>query len=195
MRRSCGSLVCEAVCLGASRTWRSAPLRSRHGHAHAPCVDSLWQDWRRRCQAVTRSVVHYAESANGCQCAARAIELGTERGRTVPFAVVGEVCAWPGRFAVQEPVGAVAGAFYFRMSELSVVEAAGVEPASEKARNEENYVRSAIQQLQLPPQNRQEWRPPSPIDLGLMLRTEAFSLSRKMTLTHRRAGSAAGAAT
>jgi hypothetical protein len=26
-----------------------------------------------------------------------------------------------------------------------VVEAAGVEPASEKARNEENYVRSAIQ--------------------------------------------------
>ena len=55
-----------------------------------------------------------------------------------------------------------------------VVEAAGVEPASEKARNEENYVRSTIQQLQLPPQNRQEWRPPSPIDLGLMLRTEAL---------------------
>jgi hypothetical protein len=40
-----------------------------------------------------------------------------------------------------------------------MVEAAGVEPASEKARNEENYVRSAIRQLQLPPQNRQEWRP------------------------------------
>ena len=55
-----------------------------------------------------------------------------------------------------------------------MVEAAGVEPASEKARNEENYVRSTIQQLQLPPQNRQEWRPPSPIDLDLMLRTEAL---------------------
>ena len=55
-----------------------------------------------------------------------------------------------------------------------VVEAAGVEPASEKARNEENYVRSAIRQLQRPPQNRQEWRPPSPIDLGLMLRAEAL---------------------
>ncbi len=54
------------------------------------------------------------------------------------------------------------------------MEAAGVEPASEKARNEENYVRSTIRQLQLPPQNRQEWRPPSPIDLGLMLRTEAL---------------------
>jgi hypothetical protein len=79
--------------------------------------------------------------------------------------------------------------------QAKMVEAAGVEPASEKARNEENYVRSTIQQLQLPPQNRQEWRPPSPIDLGLMLRTEAFSLSRKMTLTHRRAGSTAGAAT
>jgi hypothetical protein len=78
---------------------------------------------------------------------------------------------------------------------LPVVEAAGVEPASEKARNEENYVRSTIQQLQLPPQNRQEWRPPSPIDLDHRLRTEAFSLSRYMTLTHRRAGSTAGAAT
>jgi hypothetical protein len=33
------------------------------------------------------------------------------------------------------------------------------------------------------------------LDLGLGLRTEADSLSRKMTLTHRRAGSAAGAAT
>jgi hypothetical protein len=76
-----------------------------------------------------------------------------------------------------------------------MLEAAGVEPASEKARNEENYVRSTIQQLQLPPQNRQEWRPPSPIDLGLMLRTEALQPIPQMTFTHRRAGSAAGAAT
>jgi hypothetical protein len=33
-------------------------------------------------------------------------------------------------------------AYLFRTNGLSVVEAAGVEPASEKARNEENYVRS-----------------------------------------------------
>jgi len=52
-----------------------------------------------------------------------------------------------------------------------------------------------IQHFRRPLQNRQERRLPSPIDLGLMLRTEAISLSRKMTLTHRRAGSAAGAAT
>jgi len=32
------------------------------------------------------------------------------------------------------------------------------------------------------------------LDLNRRLRTEAFGLSRKMTLTHRRAGSAAGAA-
>ena len=33
------------------------------------------------------------------------------------------------------------------------------------------------------------------LSLSRRLRTEAFGLSRKMTLTHRRAGSAAGAAT
>ena len=33
------------------------------------------------------------------------------------------------------------------------------------------------------------------LDLDRRLRTEALGLSRKMTLTHRRAGSAAGAAT
>jgi hypothetical protein len=38
-----------------------------------------------------------------------------------------------------------------KINKLKVVEAAGVEPASEKARNEENYVRSAIQQLRHPP--------------------------------------------
>jgi len=48
--------------------------------------------------------------------------------------------------------------------------------------------------FQPPPQNRQEQWQPSPIDLGLRLRTEALDLSRKMTLTHRRAGSTAGAA-
>ena len=50
-------------------------------------------------------------------------------------------------------------------------------------------MRSAVPNLRIPPQNRQEQRHPSPIDLGLELRTEAVSLSRKMTLTHRRAGS------
>ena len=52
-----------------------------------------------------------------------------------------------------------------------------------------------VQYLRAPHQSRQERRRPSPIDLGLLLRTEALSLSRKMTLTDRRAGSAAGAAT
>ncbi len=36
--------------------------------------------------------------------------------------------------------------------------------------------------FQLPPQNRRNSGQPSPIDLGLGLRTEAFDLSRKMTL-------------
>ena len=75
------------------------------------------------------------------------------------------------------------------------MEAGGVEPPSEKARNEENYVRIRLISFRLPLQNRRERRQPSPIDLDLGLRTEAFGLSRKMTLTHRRAGSAAGAAT
>jgi hypothetical protein len=36
---------------------------------------------------------HFAESADGRHYAARAdVELGAERGRTVPFAVVGEAC-------------------------------------------------------------------------------------------------------
>jgi hypothetical protein len=39
-------------------------------------------------------------------------------------------------------------------------------------------------------QNRRERQQPSPINLDRWLRTEAIGLSRKMTLTHRRAGSA-----
>ena len=78
---------------------------------------------------------------------------------------------------------------------FEVVEAAGVEPASEKARHEEP---TCVARFRI---------------FGARLRTgksggrlarlisascsgpKHFSLSRKMTLTHRRAGSAAGAAT
>ena len=76
-----------------------------------------------------------------------------------------------------------------------MVEAAGVEPASEKARHEETTCVAGLKVFGGGPEIRREWPLPSPIDLGLRLRTEAFGLSRKMTLTHRRAGSAAGAAT
>ena len=76
-----------------------------------------------------------------------------------------------------------------------MVEAAGVEPASEKARREEPTMRIRLEVFSRGRQNRREQPLPSPIDLGLQLRTEALGLSRKMTLTHRRAGSTAGAAT
>ena len=76
-----------------------------------------------------------------------------------------------------------------------MVEAAGVEPASEKARNEETTMRIRLERFGGDCQSRRERPLPSPIDLGLRLRTEAYNLSRKMTLTDRRAGSAAGAAT
>ncbi len=76
-----------------------------------------------------------------------------------------------------------------------MVEAGGVEPPSEKVRNEENYVRfrfviSASRFRAGKKDNRL-------VRLGFSrrLRTEAIGQSRKMTLTHRRAGSAAGAAT
>jgi hypothetical protein len=43
------------------------------------------------------------------------------------------------------------------------VEAGGVEPPSEKARNEENYVRIRLKVFGLPLQNRRARRQPSPI--------------------------------
>ena len=76
-----------------------------------------------------------------------------------------------------------------------MVEAAGVEPASEKARNEEPTMRIQLEFFGRGCQSRQEQPLPSPINLSPRLRTEACGLSRNMTLTHRRAGSAAGAAT
>ena len=77
---------------------------------------------------------------------------------------------------------------------MELVEAAGVEPASEKARHEENYVRSRFSIFSA--------RLRSGKSSGRLVRLISAScsgpkhesLSRKMTLTHRRAGSAAGAA-
>ena len=76
-----------------------------------------------------------------------------------------------------------------------MVEAPGVEPGSEKARNEENYVRSRLKIFGYRFRTGESGGSLARLDLSRRLRTEAFGLSRKMTLTHRRAGSAAGAAT
>src|SRR5215472_16885784 len=46
----------------------------------------------------------------------------------------------------------------------NMVEAGGVEPPSEKARNEENYVRIRLISFRSPLQNRRERRRPSPIE-------------------------------
>ncbi len=66
---------------------------------------------------------------------------------------------------------------------LKLVEAAGVEPASEKARREKaTCVSGSVVSAA-------DWRAsksrerPSPIDLSFRLRTEALGLSCKMTLT------------
>jgi hypothetical protein len=77
----------------------------------------------------------------------------------------------------------------------NLVEAAGVEPASEKARHVKNYVCIRFWYFSGALYHRQERTPPSPIDLDLLLRTEALDLSCKMTSTSWRASSPAGAAT
>ena len=76
-----------------------------------------------------------------------------------------------------------------------MVEAGGVEPPSEKARTEENYVRIRLMVFDPRSEPAREREGLARLDLDRRLRTEAFGLSRKMTLTHRRAGSTAGAAT
>jgi len=76
-----------------------------------------------------------------------------------------------------------------------MVEAPGVEPGSGKARNEENYVRIRLIIFDRRFRTGESGVGLARLDFSLRLRTEAFSQSRKMTLTHRRAGSAAGAAT
>src|ERR1700730_15226017 len=60
----------------------------------------------------------------------------------------------------------------------NLVEAAGVEPASEKARNEETTMRIRLEFFGCGRQSRREQPLPSPIDLGPRLRTEACDLSR-----------------
>ena len=74
------------------------------------------------------------------------------------------------------------------------MEAAGVEPASEKARHEEPTMRIRFEIFDSNLRTGKSGCHLVRLDLGLQLRTEALGLSRKMTLTHRRAGSVAGAA-
>jgi hypothetical protein len=76
-----------------------------------------------------------------------------------------------------------------------MVEAPGVEPGSGKARNEENYVRSRLKIFDQRFRTGESGEGLARLDFSRQLRTEALGQSRKMTLTHRRAGSAAGAAT
>ena len=76
-----------------------------------------------------------------------------------------------------------------------MVEAGGVEPPSEKARREETTCVAGSKDLGHRFRTGERGGGLARLDLSLRLRTEAFGLSRKMTLTHRRAGSAAGAAT
>ena len=75
------------------------------------------------------------------------------------------------------------------------MEAGGVEPPSEKARREENYVRIRLMIFDFRFRTGEGGESLVRLGVSRRLRTEAFGPSRKMTLTHRRAGSAAGAAT
>ena len=76
-----------------------------------------------------------------------------------------------------------------------VVEAGGVEPPSEKARHEETTCVSGSLIVGQRFRTGEGGEGLARLDLSRRLRTEALGLSRKMTLTDRRAGSAAGAAT
>jgi hypothetical protein len=66
------------------------------------------------------------------------------------------------------------------------VEAGGVEPPSEKARREENYVRIRLMVFDLHFRAGEGGEGLVRLDLDRRLRTEAFGLPRKMTLTHHR---------
>ena len=76
-----------------------------------------------------------------------------------------------------------------------MVEAGGVEPPSEKARREETTCVSGSKVSACRFRAGESGGGLARLDFSRRLRTEAFGQSRKMTLTHRRAGSAAGAAT
>jgi hypothetical protein len=66
---------------------------------------------------------------------------------------------------------------YCRYNEKKLVEAAGVEPASEKARHAKPTCVSDPSVFGSQLKNRQKRWLPSPIDLGQLLRTEAANLS------------------
>ena len=76
-----------------------------------------------------------------------------------------------------------------------MVEAGGVEPPSEKARNEENYVRIRLKIFGNRFRTGESGGDLARLSLSRQLRTEALGLSRKMTFTDHRAGSVAGTAT
>ena len=76
-----------------------------------------------------------------------------------------------------------------------MVEAPGVEPGSEKARNEENYVRIRLKVFGRRFRTGESGGGLARLDLSRQLRTEALGLSCKMTFADHRAGSVAGTAT
>ena len=76
-----------------------------------------------------------------------------------------------------------------------MVEAAGVEPASEKARNEEPTCVARFKIFGVRLRTGKSGVRLARLISALRSGPKRFSLSRKMTLTHRRAGSTAGAAT
>jgi len=76
-----------------------------------------------------------------------------------------------------------------------MVEAGGVEPPSEKARNEETTCVAGSEISATASESGERGGGLVRLGFSRRLRTEAIGQSRKMTLTHRRAGSAAGAAT
>ena len=76
-----------------------------------------------------------------------------------------------------------------------LVEAGGVEPPSEKARNEENYVRIRLMVFVSHHWTGKNGGCLARLSLSRQLRTEALGLSCKMTFADHRAGSVAGTAT
>jgi hypothetical protein len=80
------------------------------------------------------------------------------------------------------------------MNKIRMVEAGGIEPPSEKARREETTCVFGSVISAYRPRTNENSGGLARLNLDRRLRTETIGLSRKMTLTHRRAGSAAGAA-
>ncbi len=85
--------------------------------------------------------------------------------------------------------------FYVTLNGEGVVEAAGVEPASEKARPEKPTCVSGSVVVGRGIRNRQEHRGLARLILAVQLRAEALGPACEMTPTGYRAGPAPGAAT